>query len=54
LDAQAGRWIRSLTGSGKKCAQDGGAAFVRQILILTDADPDFQKTQPKKRKKGDQ
>jgi hypothetical protein len=29
-------------------------AFVRQILILTDADPDFQKTQPKKRKKGDQ
>jgi len=29
-------------------------AFVRQILIQTDADPDFQKTQPKKRKKGDQ
>jgi hypothetical protein len=54
LDAQAGCWIRSWSRSGKKCAQDGGAAFVRQILILTDADPDFLKTQPKKRKKGEQ
>jgi hypothetical protein len=29
-------------------------AFVRQILIQADADPDFQKTRPKKKKKDDQ
>lgn len=51
----------SKTTSGDKGSDKGAdekkapeRAFVRMILIQTDADPNFQKTQPKKKRKTDE